>query len=117
MLNIGPAGIRARLEDEDDGPHVPHIFEIEVLSALRRYARRGSSTERNAGLLEDLVTMKLTRYPHTKLLPRIWELRQNVTAYDAAYIALAETLAAPLITTDAKLARTSGIRAEVELYE
>ncbi len=61
--------------------------------------------------------MTLARYPHTTLLPRIWELRQNVTAYDAAYIALAETLDAPLITTDAKLARASGIRTEVELYE
>ncbi|MDQ3387024.1 MAG: type II toxin-antitoxin system VapC family toxin [Actinomycetota bacterium] len=117
LLNIGPAGIRERLEDEDDGPHVPHIFEIEVLNALRHHARRGLSTERNAKLLEDLMTMNLTRYPHSALLPRIWELRENVTAYAAAYITLAETLNAPLITTDAKLARASGIRAEIELYE
>lgn len=61
--------------------------------------------------------MSLARYSHTMLLPRIWELRENVTAYDAAYIALAEALAAPLVTTDAKLARASGIRAEMELYE
>ncbi len=61
--------------------------------------------------------MKLSRYSHSALLPRIWELRENVTAYDAAYITLAETLNAPLITTDAKLARASGIRAEIELYE
>ena len=61
--------------------------------------------------------MSLARYSHTMLLSRIWELRRNVTAYDAAYIALAEALAAPLVTTDAKLARASGIRAEIELYE
>ena len=90
--------------------HVPHVFEIEVLSALRRHARRSLSQERGAKLIEDLMTMKLTRYPHTALLWRIWELRDNLTAYDAAYVALAETLGTPLITLDAKLsqARVSG---------
>lgn len=61
--------------------------------------------------------MRLTRYPHTALLRRIWELRDNITAYDAAYVALAETLDAPLITLDAKLSQAPGIRAAVELFE
>jgi predicted nucleic acid-binding protein len=65
--------------------------------------------------LEDLADFPITRYPHTPLLSRIWELRHNVTAYDAAYLALAEALPAPLITRDAKLAAVAGHRARVEL--
>ena len=61
--------------------------------------------------------MRAVRYPHTALLSCIWELRNNATAYDAANIALAETFEAPLVTTDARLARVPGIRAAVELYE
>jgi predicted nucleic acid-binding protein len=60
--------------------------------------------------------MSISRYAHTAMLPRIWELRDNVSAYDASYIALAETLEAPLVTRDARLARAPGIRAEVEVY-
>jgi predicted nucleic acid-binding protein len=59
--------------------------------------------------------MRLTRYPHAALLSRVWELRENFTAYDAVYIALAETLEAPLVTTDARLARAPGVT--VEVYE
>jgi len=120
LLNTGPSSdvIRLRIEDPDQSLHVPHLFEVEVLHVLRRLNLNGAvSSERAEIALQRLRDMTLSRYPHTTLLPRIWELRNNVTAYDAAYIALAETLAAPLITTDAKLARASGIRAEVELYE
>lgn len=60
--------------------------------------------------------MRLTRYPHAPFWARIWQLRDNLTAYDAAYVALAEALDAPLITTDGRLARASGHRATVELY-
>ncbi len=67
-------------------------------------------------MLEDLATMRISRYAHTAMLPRIWELRDNVSAYDAAYIALAETLEVPLLTRDARLARAPGIRAAVEVY-
>lgn len=66
--------------------------------------------------MEALSDLRLTRYSHTPLVARIWELRNNLTAYDAAYVALAEALDAPLVTTDAKLARASGHRARVELY-
>ena len=65
--------------------------------------------------LEDLVDFPLTRYPHDLFLLRIWELRHNVTAYDAAYIALAEALGAPLLTRDAALASAPGNRARTEL--
>ncbi len=117
-LGAGAARIRERMRPEDDGLHVPHLFEIEVLNALRHHAlRHGISERRGLELLEDLTTMSVSRFAHTAMVPRIWELRDNVSAYDAAYIALAETLEAPLVTTDARLARAPGIRAEVELYE
>ena len=119
LLNLGAGArhIRERMEREVDGLHVPHLFEIEVLNALRHHAlRRGISERRSLELLEDLATMSISRYAHTAMLPRIWELRDNVSAYDAAYIALAETLEAPLITRDARLARAPGIRATVEVY-
>ncbi len=120
LLNTGPSAeaIRLRIGDPEQTLHVPHLFEVEVLHALRRLNLNGAvSSERAEIALGRLRDMTLARYPHTILLPRIWEHRQNVTAYDAAYIALAETLNAPLITTDAKLARAFGIRDEVELYE
>ena len=119
LLNLGAGArhIRERMEREVDGLHVPHLFEIEVLNALRHHAlRRGISERRSLELLEDLATMSISRYAHTAMLPRIWELRDNVSAYDAAYIALAETLEAPLITRDARLACAPGIRATVEVY-
>ncbi len=120
LLNLGTDArrIRERIDREDDGLHVPHLFEVEVMNVLRRYVlRHGFSERRGVELLEDLTTMSIYRYPHTAMLPRIWELRDNVSAYDAAYIALAETLEATLVTRDARLARAPGIRAEVEVYE
>ncbi len=119
LLNLGAGAprIRERMDRADDGLHVPHLFEVEVMNVLRRYASgRGFSERRGAELLEDLTTMRITRYPHTALLSRVWELRENLTAYDAAYVALAETLEAPLITRDERLPRAPGIRAEVEVY-
>jgi predicted nucleic acid-binding protein len=105
------------MDRTDEGLHVPHLFEVEVMNVLRRYALNGSlSTERARLALKRLFDMRITRYPHTALLSRIWELKDNITAYDAAYVALAETLDAPLLTTDRRLAQAPGIRAEVELY-
>ncbi len=84
---------------------------------LRRHSLRGNlSGLRENAALGGLRDMRLSRYSHTAFLDRIWELKNNLSAYDAAYIALAETLGAPLITTDARLARASGIRAEIEVY-
>ena len=120
LLNIGQdvEGIRSRIARPGETLHIPHLFEIEVLQALRSLTLRGTvSSERARLALDRLRNTRFVRYPHTALTERIWELRENLTAYDAAYIALAEALDAPLVTTDARLARASGIRAAVEVYE
>jgi predicted nucleic acid-binding protein len=120
LLNIGQdvEGIRSRIARPGETLHIPHLFEIEVLHALRSLTLRGTvSSERARLALERLRDTRFVRYPHTALTERIWELRENLTAYDAAYIALAEALDAPLVTTDVRLARASGIRAAVEVYE
>lgn len=118
-MNFGPRAprIRERMAESDDDLHVPHLFEVEVLGVLRRFSLRGMLSQERARLaLDRLSSMRLARYPHAAMLPRMWELRDNVTTYDAAYIALAESLEAPLVTTDARLARAPGIRAAVEVY-
>ncbi|MBF8299012.1 MAG: PilT protein domain protein, partial [Dehalococcoidia bacterium] len=71
--------------------------------------------QRSEIALADFISMAIQRYPHTPLLPRVWELKANVTAYDAAYIALAEDLGATLLTRDGRLARATGHRASIEL--
>ena len=117
LLNT-PAGtlVARRLFAEDETLHVPHLLDVEVAQVLRRYALAGDiGPDRGLQALEDLAGFPMTRYPHDLFLPRIWELRHNVTAYDAAYIALAETLAAPLVTRDAKLASVARRFAEIEL--
>jgi len=96
--------------------HAPHLIDVEVAHVIRRYAANGDiDAERGRAALVDLADFPLRRYPHDLLLPRIWELRNNVTAYDAAYVALAEALDAPLLTRDRRLAAASGHRAQIEL--
>jgi predicted nucleic acid-binding protein len=117
LLNT-PAGIQIaeRFFDPDETLHTPHLLDVEVAQVFRRYTRTGElDAARGLQALEDLVDFPLTRYPHDLFLPRIWELRHNVTAYDAAYIALAETLEAPLLTRDAALASAPGNRVRIEL--
>ncbi len=119
LLNVGPEveAIRERIARPGETLHVPHLFDIEVLHALRGLSLRGNVSPQRARLaVSRLRDTQLARYPHTPLTWRIWELRENLTAYDAAYVALAEALGAPLITLDARLARASGIRAAVEVY-
>jgi predicted nucleic acid-binding protein len=119
LLNAGPeAGrIRERISQPDETLHVPHLFEVEVLHALRRHNLGGALPAARARLaLNRLRETRLIRYPHTAFLGRIWELRDNLTAYDAAYVALAEVLDAPLITLDERLAQVPGNHATVELY-
>lgn len=94
--------------------HAPHLIDLEIAQVLRRYSTSGKCTAaRGRQALEDLTDFPLTRYTHDFLLPRIWELRRNVTAYDAAYLALAEALDAVLVTRDARLAAAPGRRAKV----
>ena len=81
--------------------NIPHLTDLEVLQVLRRYLRkRVLSAVRARQAIDDYVDLPLNRYPHGVLLPRIWDLRDNFTAYDAAYIALAEALDSPLMTCD-----------------
>jgi predicted nucleic acid-binding protein len=95
--------------------HAPHLIDLEIVQVLRRYVRSASmSAERGAEALSDFLDLPLTRYPHFVLLNRVWQMRHNLTAYDAAYLALAEALDAPLVTRDRALVRT-GSRAHVEL--
>lgn len=117
LLGTSVAGrLAERLFAEDETLHAPHLLDVEVAQVLRRYALAGTlEAERGAQALEDLGDFPITRYPHQPFLFRIWELRRNVTAYDAAYVALAEALAAPLLTRDAKLAASAGHQARIEL--
>jgi predicted nucleic acid-binding protein len=113
-----PAGARVarRIGDPAETLHAPHLLDLEVAQVLRRFVREGDVDEPRASeAIDVLSSLDLTRYPHDVLLPRIWQLREALTAYDAAYLALAEALAAPLLTADAKLARSRGHRARVEV--
>ena len=105
-----------RVFDPDEILHAPHLLDVELAQVLRRYTRAGElDAARGLQALEDLADFPLTRYPHDLFLLRIWELRHNVTAYDAAYIAVAEALGAPLLTRDAALASVPGHHAQIEL--
>ncbi len=96
--------------------HAPHLLDLEIAQVLRRYAASGAvPAERGAMALADLADFPVRRYAHDVLLPRIWELRANLTAYDAAYVALAEALDARLLTRDGRLARARGHHARIEL--
>jgi predicted nucleic acid-binding protein len=105
-------GDRARARLRDESLAAPELIDLEVMSVWRRWLK----DERRARLaLADLAGIPLSRCPHAPLIARCWELRGNVTPYDAAYVALAEALSAPLLTTDARLARAPGVRCEVEV--
>jgi predicted nucleic acid-binding protein len=96
--------------------HAPHLLDLEVAQVLRRYVARGELTEpRGREALDVLTVFPLTRYSHEPLLGRIWELRESLTGYDAAYVALAEALGVTLLTRDQRLARATGIRATIQL--
>jgi predicted nucleic acid-binding protein len=106
--------IRARLAGESLA--APAVMDIEVVSTLRGFSRAGRLPARRAEVaLADLAAMPLERAPHGPLMPRIWDLRDNLSTYDAAYVALAEAMDTVLLTGDVRLARAPGIRCEVEL--
>ena len=117
LLGAGQArSIAARVLGPEEAVHAPHLLDVEVAQVLRRYARIGElSEERASEALGDLMGLRIERHSHEPLLRRIWELRHNLTAYDAAYVALAEALAAPLLTRDERLAAAPGHRAAIEL--
>ncbi len=96
--------------------HVPHLLDVEVWSALRGLQRGGKITADLAGrALADHRQLALVRHVHHPLADRVWQLRENVSSYDAVYLALSEVLEAPLITTDVALATVPGLRCPVEV--
>ena len=96
--------------------HAPHLLDIEVAQVIRRYAAKGEiDGERGRAALTDLSDLPMQRYPHDFLLPRVWELRNNLAAHDAVYVALAEALGATLLTRDRGLAAAARHHARVAL--
>ncbi len=118
LLLATPAGksIEARLFAPRETLYAPHLIDVEITQVLRRYASSGQVSVRRCGqALDDWLAIRVHRYAHEPLLARVWALRANLTAYDAAYVALAEALDAPLLTRDARIAGAPGHGARVEL--
>ena len=116
LRSPGATMVERRLFVRGETLHAPHLLDVEVAHVIRRYAAMGEiSGERGLEALSDLVDFPLQRYSHEFLLPRVWELRRNLTAYDAVYVALAEALGAPLLTRDQRIAQASRHRARVEV--
>ena len=118
-----PAGERieqriyARPHAQAETLHTVHLIDVEFAQVLRRLVREGTlAPNRAAEAIEDLTALRVTRYAPVVLLDRIWRLRHNLSAYDAAYVALAEELRAPLITRDRRLAAAPGHAAVVEVF-
>ncbi len=110
------AAIESRLWRESDALHSPHLLDVEVVQVLRRFTiAREIETERARAALDDFIALPISRHSHELLLPRVWELRGNFTAYDAVYVALAELLEATLLTHDRRLATAARRHAQVEL--
>jgi len=103
-----------RIRDPRETLHAPHLLSVEVAQVLRRYVAAGAVDAEDArAALDDLGAFDIAHYPHEPFLGRVWELRDNVTAYDAVYLALAEILGCPLLTFDARLASAPGHTASV----
>ena len=109
--------IDQRICSPKESLHAPHLLDLEVAQVLRRLVQRGTLSARRADeAIQDLLDLRIARYPHFVLLPRIWQLRHNLSAYDAAYVGLAEILGAALITRDGRLASAGGHAASIELF-
>ena len=108
--------LAGRLANEFEVVHVPHLIDLEISQVLRGYVRNGTLTERMGMLaLAQWRNLGVERYPHEPFLDRVWHLRDNLTAYDAVYVALAEALSMVLVTGDRKLVGSPGVRAVIEL--
>lgn len=108
--------VAARLLSPNERLDAPHLLDIEVGQALRRLVQlNGITVVRAEQALDDFASLVIERHSHRELLPRIWQLRDSLTAYDGAYVALGEALDAPVLTCDAKLGRAHGHRAHIEL--
>ena len=112
------AAVNTRLFAGGDLLNAPHLVDLEIVQVLRRHVSAGEMTAaRAAEALEVWHAFPIARWPHERLLGRVWALRATLTAYDAAYVALAEALDVVLVTTDGKLARAPGHGARVEVVE
>jgi len=108
--------LESRIFSRNHSLHAPELLDLEVAQVLRRLVREGAlSASRAAQAIQDWPDMRITRYPHLVLLPRIWQLRHNLSAYDAAYVVLAERLGATLLTRDARLGSAAGHNATIEV--
>ena len=108
--------LTARIASEYGHMHAPHLIDLEVIQVLRRLTRENVvGAERAREAIEDFHGLAIDRHGHREFASRIWELRANLTAYDAAYVALAESLDCPLVTHDARLFRSPGHRARIEM--
>jgi len=108
--------VEQQIFSQSESLHAPHLLDVEIIQVLRRLVReRVISAVRADQAITDLLDLRINRYPHFVLLPRIWQLRHNLSAYDAAYVALAEELDAILLTSDARLASASGHSAQVHV--
>lgn len=116
LADDGVDGDRARARLRGESLAAPELIDLEVASVLRRSSLGARLPERRAELaLDDLYALPMRRVAHRALLSRCWTLRDNVSIYDAAYVALAETLEVPLLTSDIRLARAPGLRCDVEI--
>jgi predicted nucleic acid-binding protein len=112
------ARVEARLFRDEEELHAPHLVDVELAQGLRRLVRTGEvSSVRAHEAIADLMDLDLHRHPHVDLLERAWRLRDNITAYDALYVALAEAIAAPIVTCANPLAKAPGHRARIEVID
>ena len=110
--------VEARVFEAEEALAAPHLLDVEVAQALRRLvALKQLSRPRAVQSLHDYADLRIERFPHLDLLPRIWQLRDSMSAYDAVYVALTEALEVSLLTCDGKLGRSHGHRASIELFE
>lgn len=109
--------IEQRIYAGQDTLHTVHLLDVEFVQVLRRLVReRSLAPKRAEEAIEDLAALRITRYAPVLLLQRIWRLRQNLSAYDAPYVALAEELQSPLITRDRRIVAAPGHTATVEVF-
>ncbi len=116
LKTLGAAKVLDRISARGETLHAPYLIDLEVARVLRRFSATGEiDPARGREALRIFADLPLTRYRHVPLLPRTWELRHNLTAYDAAYVVLAEALGAPLVTRDTKLAASGGHSTVIEI--
>jgi predicted nucleic acid-binding protein len=110
--------VEARIFRDEDEIHAPHLVDVEVVQGLRRLVRMGEVASGRADeAIADLTDLDLQRHPHVDLLERAWKLRDNMSAYDAMYVSLAEAIDATIVTCDSPLAKAPGRRTRIEVID